>query len=143
MELIIAATAIFTILSPFINAWINQVGWSPKTKSLVAWGTAIVLGTAFVLLTGGIGNIQQALVAIPAIFGYSQAIYTFFVKNIATKFEALTTKGSAVIAPAEEGTVTVATDTTIDAGTESEPVAAPVQVTTAPEVIITDTPAKG
>lgn len=145
MEIITAATIIFTILSPFINAWINKIDWSPKTKSLVAWATAIVLGTLFTILTGGLSNISQALIAIPAIYGYSQAIYQFLVKNIATKFEALTTKGSAVVAPTDDpGTVTITSDATIAAETDSTPVPTPVQITTPETVeIIPDPDVKG
>src|SRR4030095_9964534 len=130
MEIITGATILFTILLPFINAWINKVTWTPKTKSLVALGTSILLAVIYVLLTGGIGNLSQLWLAVPAIYGASQAIFQFFVKNIATKFEALTTKDSAVIAPADKGTVTVASDATIEAETESTPVPTPVQIVT-------------
>jgi hypothetical protein len=133
MEIITGATILFTILLPFINAWINKVTWTPKTKSLVALGTSIILAIAYVLLTGGVANLAQLWLAIPAIYGASQAIFQFFLKNIATKFEALTTKDSAVVAPADPGTVTIATDETIKAETDSTPVPAPVQITTTPE----------
>lgn len=142
MEIITAATIVFTLLLPFINAWINRVTWTPKQKSLVALGTSIVLAVAYVLLTGGIGSLQQLFIAIPAIYGASQAIFQFLVKNVATKFEALTTANSTVIAPAESGTVTVASDETIEAKTDSTPVATPLQVvsTEADSEIITQDP---
>ena len=130
MEIITGATVLFTLLLPFINAWINKVTWTPKTKSLVALGTSIVLAVIYVLLTGGIANLSQLWLAIPAIYGASQAIFQFFLKNIATKFEALTTKDSAVVAPADNGTVTVASDATIEAETDTTPVPTPVQITT-------------
>lgn len=136
MELIIAATALFVIVSPFINAWINKVDWSPKTKSLVAWGTAIIIGTVYVLLTGGVANLYQLLIAAPTIYGYSQAVYTFFVKNIATKFEAITTTGSVVVAPSEEsGKVDVTSDATIKATGDNVTVEPPVQVTPIIEIV--------
>lgn len=128
-----AFSALFILLKPFIDAWIIQSKWTPKQKSLVAWGTSIVLGTLFVLVTGGLGSIQQILIAIPAVYGYSQAIYQFLVKNIATKFEALTTKDSAVVAPAESGTVTITTDETIKAETDNVPVETPVTISTTPD----------
>ena len=135
MELVIAATALFTILLPFINAGINRVNWTPKQKSLVAWGTSILLGTAFVFFTGGFGNLYQLFIAVPAIYGYSQAVYQFLVKNIATKFEAITTKDSAVVAPADPGTVNIVTDETIKAETDNIPVPTPVQITTTTESV--------
>jgi hypothetical protein len=139
MELIIAATALFVIVSPFINAWINKVEWSPKTKSLVAWGTAIIIGTVYVLLTGGIANIYQLFIAAPAIYGYSQAVYTFFVKNIATKFEAITTSGALVVAPsADSGKVDVTSDATIKATGDNVTVDPPVQVTPIVEIVKDD-----
>lgn len=132
MELAIAATAVFTILAPFINAYINKVNWSPKTKSLVAWAVAIVIGTFYVVVTGGLGNISQIFIAAPAIYGYSQAVYQFLVKNIATKFEAITTAGSLVVAPsAEEGKVDITSDATIKATGDNITVDPPVQVTPA------------
>lgn len=131
MDPITIGTAIFLLVLPFINAWINKVTWTPKTKSLVALATSIVVAVIYVLLTGGIANLAQLWLAIPAIYGATQAIYQFLVKNIATKFEALTTKDSAVVAPAETpGTVTVATDETIKNETDTTPVETPVQITT-------------
>lgn len=131
MEYIIAATAIFTLISPFINAYINKVNWSPKTKSLVAWLTAIIIGTVYVLLTGGIANIYQLFIAAPAIYGYSQAVYQFFVKNIATKFEAITSSDSVVVAPSEEsGKVDITSDLTIESTGDNVTVAAPVKIDT-------------
>lgn len=130
MELIPSAILAFTLILPFLNAWINRVTWTPKQKSLVALGTSILLAVVYVIFTGGIGNLQQLFVAIPAIYGASQAIYQFLVKNIATKFEALTTNNSTVIVPADPGTVTVASDETIEAKTDSTPVPTPLQVTT-------------
>ena len=131
MEYVIAANALFIILKPFLDAWIIRSNWSSKKKSLVAWATSIILGTSFVFVTGGLGSIQQVLVAIPAVYGYSQAIYQFLVKNLATKFEAITSKDSAVVAPAEiPGTVTITTNETIKAETDTVPVETPVQITT-------------
>src|SRR4030095_10632 len=129
MEIVTAAIVVFTLLKPFLDAWIIRSDWTAKQKSLVAWATSTILGTGFVIVTGGIGSIQQALIAIPAIYGYSQAIYQFFVKNLATKFEALTTGNSAVITPAEPaGTVTITSDETIKAETNTTPVETPVQI---------------
>lgn len=134
MEIILAATAAFTILLPFINAFFNKVTWTPKQKSLVAWGTSIVLAVAFVLLTSGFSSIWQLLLAAPAIYGYQSAIYTFFVKNIATKFEAITDKNSTVVTPNDNNTVTVTTDTTADNGTAIV-TTPPVTVIPAPEPV--------
>ncbi len=135
MELILAATALFVIVSPFINAYINKVNWSAKTKSLVAWGVAIAIGVFYVLMTGGIANLYQLFVAAPAIYGYSQAVYTFLVKNIATKFEAITATGALVVAPsAESGKVDITSDATIKATGDSITVDPPVQVTPAVEI---------
>ena len=146
MEIIAAATAVFALLLPFINAAINRVNWTSKQKSLVAWGTSILVAIAFVLITGGIGNLWQLVIAAPAIFGYQQAIYTFLVKNIATKFEALTDPNSTVITPNEDSTVNIITDATADHGTAiiaTPPVTVVPAPTSTPEEIITDSPAKG
>ena len=129
MELILAGTAIFTILQPFINAWINRINWTPKQKTLVAWVVAILIGTCYVLFTGGIANWYQLFLAAPLIFGYGQAIHTFIVKSIATKFEALTTPGSAVVAPTENpDKAELVTDKTIDLQGGSVSIETPVTV---------------
>lgn len=130
LSLILAATAIFTIAAPFINAGINRVNWTPKQKSLVAWAVAIVIGTAYVLVTGGIANIYQLFIAAPAVYGYSQAVYTFFVKNIATKFEAITSPGSVVVAPSldQTGKVDITSDLTIESTGDNITVDAPVEI---------------
>lgn len=145
MELILAATALFVIASPFINAAIIRVNWSPKTKSLVAWAVAIIIATAYVLITGGIANIMQLFIAAPAIYGYSQAVYQFFVKNIATKFEAITTPGSVVLTDsAEAGKIDVTSDATIKETGDMVTITPPVQVTPAPPVeIVTENDVKG
>jgi hypothetical protein len=144
MTVIAAATAIFIIASPFINAWINKVNWSPKTKSLVAWGVAIVIGTVYVLLTAGIGNISQLFIAAPAIYGYSQAVYQFLVKNIATKFEAITTPGAIVVSASEEsGKVDITSDATIKATGDNVTVEPPVQVTATPVEILPEADVRG
>lgn len=144
MELILAATALFVIASPFINAAIIRVNWTPKTKSLVAWAVAIIIATAYVLITGGIANIMQLFIAAPAIYGYSQAVYQFFVKNIATKFEAITTPGSVVLTTsAEAGKVDITSDATIKETGDMVTVDS-VQVNPAPPAeIYTETDVKG
>jgi len=139
MTLIAAATAIFIIASPFINAAINGVNWSPKTKSLVAWAVAIVIGTAYVLITAGVGSLYQLFIAAPAIYGYSQAVYQFLVKNIATKFEAITTPGSVVVTPsAEAGKVDITSDATIESTGDNVTVDPPVQVSASTVEIVKD-----
>lgn len=135
MELAIAATAVFAIISPFINAWVNQVKWTPKTKALVAWITAIILGTAYVLFTGGIANITQLFIAAPVIYGYTQVVYQFLVKNIATKFEAITSKDSVVVTPSEDpAKLDVTTDATIKETGDNITVTPPVQIDSAQNI---------
>jgi hypothetical protein len=129
MELILVGTAIFTILQPFINAWINKINWTPKQKSYVAWGVAILIGAAYVFFTAGISSWYQLFLAAPVIYGYGQVVFQFFVKNIATKFEAITTKGSAVVAPTEDtANAELVTDSTIDLQGGSVTIETPVPV---------------
>jgi hypothetical protein len=148
MELILAGTAIFTILQPFINAWINKVNWTPKQKSYVAWAVAILIGAGYVFFTGGITSWYQLFLAAPVIYGYGQAVYQFIVKNLATKFEALTTKGSVVVAPSDTASTTgeLVSDATIDLQGGSVTVETPIPVKAvepAAEEIIRDENVKG
>lgn len=129
MSISVAAIAAFVLFSPFINAAVQNVNWSPKTKALVAWGVSIVLAVGYLITTGGIADPSQLLIAAPTIYGYQQAIYTFLVKNIATKFEALTTGGSVIVAPSTEtGKVDITTDETIKSTGDHVTMEAPVQV---------------
>jgi hypothetical protein len=132
--LITAGTVLFATISPFLNAAIQRVTWTPKQKALVAWGVSIVIAIIYVLLTGGIANLSQLVIAAPAIYGYQQAIYTFFLKNVATKFEAITTPGSIVVSPSETtpGKVDITTDTTIATTGTAIQADPPVQVTPVP-----------
>lgn len=114
MEFAAAGVAVFAILSPFINAAIQRVTWTPMQKSLLAWGVSAVLAVAFLFFTGGLGNLTQILIAIPTIYGIQQAIYQFLVKNIATKFEVITSPGATAIAPVGDDKVAIASDAKVE-----------------------------
>lgn len=144
MELALPLTLVLTFLSPFLSAYVQNVDWSPKTKTLLAMVLSLAIAILYLVMTGGIADWSQIGVAIPAVYGLQQAVYQFFLKNIATKFEAITQLGSLVITPSkEEGKVDVTSDATIEATGDNVSVDTPVQVITAPESITTETPAKG
>lgn len=127
---------LLTFFLPFVNAGVQKVTWSPVQKNLLALATSAVFAIAYLFLTGGL-DLANLPVAIAAIYGLSQAIYAFLVKNIATKFEAITTTGSIVVAPSSEepGKVTITTDASIEDHTNPTPVDPPVQLVTAPEEV--------
>ena len=139
MEAIIAgAVAVFILLSPFINAGIQNVTWTPKQKALLAWGVSIVLALIFLFVTGGVSALTNIFIAAPTVYGYQQAIYTFLIKNIATKFEAITTPGSIVVSPSSvtPGTVDITSDVTQANPTGHQlEVDPPVAVVTSPEPV--------
>lgn len=127
---------------PFVNAWIQNVTWTPVQKNLVALSTSAVFAIIYLFLTGGL-DLSNVPVAIAAIYGLSQAIYQFIVKNVATKFEAITTKGAIVVSPSDvAGKVEITTDATINEGTNSSSIQAdpPVQVTTDPPAVVAPAP---
>ena len=129
---------LLTFFLPFINAGIQKVTWTPVQKNLVALATSAIFAIAYLFLTGGL-DLSNLPVAIAAAYGLSQAIYQFFVKNIATKFEAITTKGAIVVSPSEtEGKVDITTDETIEAGTDPIQVEPPVEITPDPTPEDTD-----
>lgn len=100
-----AALLIFLgLLAPFLTAGLNRVRWTSKTKHLVAFGVSIVLAVFWLAVTGGFAafNVTAIIAAMPAIYTISQAVYAFFVKNIASKFEAATDKSAVVISPSDE-----------------------------------------
>jgi len=117
-----AALLIFLgLLAPFITAALNRVGWTAKTKHLVAFGVSIVLAVFWLVITGGFAvfDVPAIIAAMPAIYTISQAVYAFFVKNIASKFEAATDKNAVVISPAEEADkVIVTSNDTIEVSNE-------------------------
>jgi hypothetical protein len=118
---------------PFVNAWIQQVTWTPVQKNLVALATSAIFAILYLFFTGGL-DLSNVPVAIAAIYGLSQAIYQFIVKNVATKFEAITTKGSIVVSPSDTaGKVEITTDASIDAvNTSSIQADPPVEITPDP-----------
>lgn len=144
MELALPLTLVLTFISPFISAYVQNVDWSPKTKTLLAMILSLLIAILYLWMTNGIADWSQLGIAIPAIFGIQQAIYNFFLKNIATKFEAVTNFGSLVVTPSvEPGKVDITNDETIKETGDKVSVDAPVQITDPPEVLVQDTPAKG
>lgn len=118
-----AALLIFLgLLAPFLTALLNRVGWTSKTKHLVAFGVSIVLAVFWLAVTGGFAvfDVPAIIAAMPAIYTISQAVYAFFVKNIASKLEAATDKNAVVISPAEEADkVVVTSNDTIEVSNET------------------------
>lgn len=129
---------LLTFFLPFVNAGIQKVTWSPVQKNLLALATSALFAIIYLFLTGGL-DLSNLPVAIAAIYGLSQGIYAFLVKNIATKFEAITTSGSIVVAPSSEepGKVNITTDASIAAHAEPIPVDPPIQLvaTETPEAV--------
>lgn len=125
-------------LAPFLIAIINKVRWSSTTKQLVAWGTAIVLSVVWMAVTGGLAilDVQSFVTAVPVIYGLSQAVYEFLLKNVLAKLEAATDKDSVVVSPSENPdnvivtsneTIQVANVTDSSANVEVE---SPIEITT-------------
>jgi uncharacterized membrane protein len=144
MELALPLTLVLTFLSPFLSAYVQKVDWSPKTKTLLAMALSLVIAVLYLLMTGGIADWSQLAVVVPAVFGVQQAVYTFFLKNIATKFEAITEFGSLVVTPTKDpDKVTITSDATIKETGDNITVDAPVEIVTPPAELSTETPAKG
>lgn len=144
MELALPLTMLLTLISPFISAYVQNVDWSPKTKTLLAILLSLIIAIVYLYLTNGIADWTQLGVVVPAVYGLQQAIYNFFLKNIATKFEAITNFGSLIVSPSvEPGKVDITSDQTIKETGDNVTVDAPVQIVQPPEVITSDTPAKG
>lgn len=116
MEVPIIITILVTIVSPFVTAYINKVNWSPQTKNLVALAVSFVIALGYVFFTGGIGDWSQLAIALPSIYGLSQAVYQFILKVPVSKFEAATRTGSVILTPTDDNTVAVTTTESIKAG---------------------------
>lgn len=139
----VVITIVLTFFSPYVNAYINKVTWSSQTKNLVAIAVSLIIAVLYLVLTGGIADWTQLSFVVPAVFGLQQAVYQFFLKNSASKFEAATTKSAVIIAPSSEGQVTISSDQTIKTGEDKTEVNPPVTIAPDPVVITSDTPAKG
>jgi hypothetical protein len=126
---------LLTFALPFVNAWVQKVTWTPVQKNLVALATSAIFAILYLFLTGGL-DLSNVPVAIAAVYGLQQAIYQFMVKNIATKFEAITTKGAIVVSPSDEaGKVEITTDATIsnsDNNSSSMQADPPIEITPDP-----------
>lgn len=144
MELALPLTLVLTFFSPFLSAYIQKVDWSPKTKSLLAMALSLVIALLYLSMTNGIADWSQLAVVIPAVYGVQQGIYQFFLKNIATKFEAMTEFGSLIVTPGYEADkVNITSDATIKETGDNITVDSPVEIVTPPAELTTDTPAKG
>lgn len=141
MEIPVTLGILLTFFLPFVNAAVQKVSWSPTQKNLVAIATSAIFAILYLFFTGGL-DLSNIPLAIAAVYGLQQAIYAFLVRNIATKFEAITTNGSVVVTPSEEsGKVEIVTDDTISDSTSGSSVTAdpPVEVYAGPPVV-TETP---
>jgi len=144
MELALPLTLVLTFFSPFLSAYIQKVDWSPKTKTLLAMVLSLVIAVLYLFMTNGIADWSQLGIAIPAVYGLQQAVYNFFLKNIATKFEAITEFGSLIVTPsATPDKVNITSDATIKETGDNITVDSPVQIVTPPAELKTETPAKG
>lgn len=144
MELALPLTLVLTFISPFLSAYIQKVDWSPKTKTLLALALSLVIAVIYLVMTGTIADWSQLAVVIPAVYGVQQLVFQFFLKNIATKFEAITEFGSLVVSPGKAtDTVDITSDATIKETGDHITIDTPVQIVTPPAEITTETPAKG
>ena len=144
MELALPLTLVLTFFSPFLSAYIQKVDWSPKTKTLLAMALSLFIAVLYLLMTGGIADWSQLAVVIPAVYGVQQGVYQFFLKNIATKFEAMTEFGSLIVTPGYEADkVNITSDATIKETGDNITVDSPVEIVTPPAELTTETPAKG
>lgn len=136
MELPIVITILITMASPYVNAYINKVTWSPEKKNLVALAVSTVIAIGYLFLTGGIADWTQLGVVIPAVYGLQQATYQFILKVPASKVEAATRQDSVILTPTDQGPVAVTTTESIKAGSDIT-IEPPVEIT--PNSIIEDT----
>lgn len=144
MELALPLTLVLTFISPFLSAYVQKVDWSPKTKTLLALAVSLLIAVAYLAMTGTIADWSQLAVVIPAVYGLQQLVFQFFLKNIATKFEAITEFGSLIITPGKEtGSVDITSDATIKETGDHITVDSPVEIITPPAELTNETPAKG
>jgi hypothetical protein len=137
VELPLAFMAIAAVVIPFINAGVQRVNWSPKTKTLIALAVSFLVSIAILWATGGL-SAATLLTSVPTIFAYQHLVYQFILKNVATKFEAITTPGSIIVANSPiPGLAEVTTDKTIKATGDNVTVPAPVAIdpTPVPQIV--------
>lgn len=128
MEVPLIITILVTMASPYVNAYINKVTWSPEKKNLVALAVSTVIAVAYLFFTGGIADWSQLGVVIPAIYGLQTATYQFLLKVPASKFEAATRTDSVILTPIEDELVEVTTTESIKANDHIQ-IDAPVHIT--------------
>lgn len=144
MELALPLTLVLTFFSPFLSAYIQKVDWSPKTKTLLAMALSLIIAVLYLSMTNGIADWTQLAVVVPAIFGVQQAVFQFLLRNIATKFEAMTEFGSLIVtAGYEADKVNITSDATIKETGDNITVDSPVEIVTPPVELKTETPVKG
>jgi hypothetical protein len=118
-------TAAVVVVSPLLTSVFTHTGMTSRTKNTIAMIVSLVIAVVYEVLTGGIADWTNILIAFPVVYGLQQAVYNTLLKALATSVEA--TVG---VAPkADAGTVQAVTTQAAD-GSEVV-VAEPVEETPA------------
>lgn len=119
-------TAAVVVASPLLTSLFTHTGMTSRAKNSIAMVVSLAIAVAYEVLTGGITDWSNLLIAFPVVYGLQQAVYNTLLKALATNVEAtvgVTAKDSA------PGTVEAVTTQASD-GSEVV-VAAPVDETPA------------
>lgn len=125
---IIAAAVV--VASPLLTSVFTHTGMTSRTKNSIAMIVSLAIAVVYEVVTGGISDWSNLLIAFPVVYGLQQAVYNTLLKAIATNVEA--NVGLTPKAPAADGVELEAVTTKAVDGSEVV-VAVPVE----------ETPAKG
>jgi hypothetical protein len=81
-------TAAVVVASPLLTSVFTQTGMTSRTKNTIAMIVSLVIAVVYEVLTGGISDWTNVLIAFPVVYGLQQAVYNTLLKALATNVEA-------------------------------------------------------
>jgi len=81
-------TAAVVVASPLLTSVFTHTGMTSRTKNTIAMVVSLVIAVAYEVLTGGISDWTNVMLAFPVVYGLQQAVYNTLLKAAATSVEA-------------------------------------------------------
>lgn len=92
-----ALSLLVGFITPLLTALLQQPRWTGRTRVMVGWGVAVVLGLLTSAQTGALGNAKSTAQAVMLVLVTAQATYTGWKKTgVAPAIEAATSNATVV-----------------------------------------------
>lgn len=81
-------TAAVVTVSPLLTSVFTHTGMTSRTKNTVAMIVSLAIAVAYEVVTGGITDWTNVLIAFPVVYGLQQAVYNTLLRAVADHVEA-------------------------------------------------------